>query len=270
MDKKSLGKFIKTRRDELEYTQQELADILGVTDKTVSKWELGRSYPDIELLEPIAEALKTDIATLFEESKKPESKMNINGTMIASVAIIVGCIVAAIVLANGRKKDTGVASSKKMVAVDEIQTEATTAVDDNALKIKWPLEGDNTIITSEFGIRTLPENSGSIFHEGIDITFENGALEHIGEGIVSGISGYVYEIGKDDKKGNYVTISSDDNKVLITYAHCDSVAVKLDDKVETGTVIASFGNTGEVTGSCVCLSVRVNGEYVDPIDYLYH
>ena len=36
-------------------TQLQLADKLGVSDKTVSKWETGKGYPDITLLEPIAE-----------------------------------------------------------------------------------------------------------------------------------------------------------------------------------------------------------------------
>lgn len=51
------GGIIKKLREERKMTQAELADILKVSDKAVSKWETGRGYPDITLVEPIAKAL---------------------------------------------------------------------------------------------------------------------------------------------------------------------------------------------------------------------
>lgn len=88
MDKKLLGKFIKKRRMELQITQNEFAQMLNVTYGTVSKWENGRSYPDIELLEPIADALKVPIERLFAETKKEKNKFSVN--YIAIFAILVG------------------------------------------------------------------------------------------------------------------------------------------------------------------------------------
>lgn len=51
------GSIIKTNREKRKMTQAELAAILKVSDKAVSKWETGRSYPDITLVEPLAKAL---------------------------------------------------------------------------------------------------------------------------------------------------------------------------------------------------------------------
>ncbi|MDD5824175.1 MAG: helix-turn-helix domain-containing protein [Firmicutes bacterium] len=51
------GNAIKNNRERIGLTQAELAERLGVSDKAVSKWETGRSYPDITLLEPLAQAL---------------------------------------------------------------------------------------------------------------------------------------------------------------------------------------------------------------------
>lgn len=51
------GTIIKTHREARKMTQAELAAVLGVSDKAVSKWETGRSYPDITLIEPLAKAL---------------------------------------------------------------------------------------------------------------------------------------------------------------------------------------------------------------------
>ncbi len=54
MDKAEFGAFVARNRKELGWTQKELAEKLHVTDKAVSKWERGLSYPDVTLLEPLA------------------------------------------------------------------------------------------------------------------------------------------------------------------------------------------------------------------------
>lgn len=51
------GAIIKRLREEKGFTQSRFADILNVSDKTVSKWETAKGYPDITLIEPIAKAL---------------------------------------------------------------------------------------------------------------------------------------------------------------------------------------------------------------------
>lgn len=67
MDKVSFGKLIRERRKQQELTQAELAEKLHVTDKAVSKWERGESFPDIMLLEAIAEALRLSPEAFFSE-----------------------------------------------------------------------------------------------------------------------------------------------------------------------------------------------------------
>ena len=57
MNMHAFGQFIVERRRGLGLTQLQLAESLHVTDKAVSKWERGLSYPDVTLLEPLAEAL---------------------------------------------------------------------------------------------------------------------------------------------------------------------------------------------------------------------
>ena len=48
MNQEKTGAFIAKRRKELNLTQKELADKLGITDRAVSKWENGRCMPDLE------------------------------------------------------------------------------------------------------------------------------------------------------------------------------------------------------------------------------
>ena len=59
------GTTIKELREKNKITQVQLAEKLGVSDKTVSKWETGKGYPDITLLEPIADALRVSVAVLI-------------------------------------------------------------------------------------------------------------------------------------------------------------------------------------------------------------
>ncbi len=50
MDKKEIGKFIQTLRKKKKLTQSELAELIGVTDKAISRWETGEGFPEITLL----------------------------------------------------------------------------------------------------------------------------------------------------------------------------------------------------------------------------
>jgi len=59
------GAMIKRLREERKLTQQELAEIIGISDKAVSKWETGRGYPDVSLIGPLAEALRVSVIELF-------------------------------------------------------------------------------------------------------------------------------------------------------------------------------------------------------------
>ena len=59
------GKIIKELREKNGLTQLQLSEKLGISDKTVSKWENGKGYPDITLLEPIAEAFRVSVTELI-------------------------------------------------------------------------------------------------------------------------------------------------------------------------------------------------------------
>ncbi len=65
MDRYVTGDVIRRLREARKMTQEELAAKLCVSGKAVSKWETGRGYPDICLLEPIAEALGISVAELL-------------------------------------------------------------------------------------------------------------------------------------------------------------------------------------------------------------
>ena len=65
MDHYVTGATIKALREKQRMTQAELAEKLCVSDKTVSKWENGRGFPDVSLLEPLGKALHISVAELL-------------------------------------------------------------------------------------------------------------------------------------------------------------------------------------------------------------
>ena len=72
MDAKKLGQFIAEIRKEKEMTQAELASKLHVTDKAVSKWERGLGLPDINSIEPLADALGISVAEVMQAERIPD------------------------------------------------------------------------------------------------------------------------------------------------------------------------------------------------------
>lgn len=67
------GKRILELRQAKGWTQKQLAEMIGVTDKAVSKWERGINYPDLSLLEPLAKAFETTVADLLGLEDSPEN-----------------------------------------------------------------------------------------------------------------------------------------------------------------------------------------------------
>ncbi len=59
------GSMIKRLREDRGMTQLQLAEKLNVSDKAISKWETGRGYPDISLIEPLAASLGVSVIELF-------------------------------------------------------------------------------------------------------------------------------------------------------------------------------------------------------------
>lgn len=83
MELKKIGKFISEERKKKNYTQKQLADILNVSDRTISKWECGKGFPEVSLLQPLCKALGMSVNELLtgerldkeDYMKKAEQKM---------------------------------------------------------------------------------------------------------------------------------------------------------------------------------------------------
>lgn len=76
MDVKKFGSFIAATRKENQLTQAELAKKLQVTDKAVSKWERGLGFPDINTIEPLADALGVSVLEIMKSERIPEPEVS--------------------------------------------------------------------------------------------------------------------------------------------------------------------------------------------------
>lgn len=76
------GSTIKTLREKKGLTQLQLAEQIHVSDKAVSRWETGKGFPDLTLVEPLAQALGISLMELF--SGNPVKNRNVSGNMMRS------------------------------------------------------------------------------------------------------------------------------------------------------------------------------------------
>lgn len=73
MDQIVIGKFIAKKRKEKNFTQEQLAERLGVSNKTISKWETGKCLPDYSIVESLCRALDITMAELFDGEEDEKS-----------------------------------------------------------------------------------------------------------------------------------------------------------------------------------------------------
>lgn len=72
MDQVVIGKFIASERKRKGYTQRQLADILEISDKTISKWERGNGFPEVSLLLPLCNELDITVNELLSGERVSE------------------------------------------------------------------------------------------------------------------------------------------------------------------------------------------------------
>ena len=76
------GTVIKQMRETVRLTEAELAERIGVSSKTISKWETAKGLPDITLLQPLAQALGISVIELI--NGQPIANQNVSGNMLRS------------------------------------------------------------------------------------------------------------------------------------------------------------------------------------------
>lgn len=160
--------------------------------------------------------------------------------------------------------------AQAQIQAPPVQSKPTTDTSDNSNSSSnqntsstgfvWPVPASRTI-TSEYGYRYHPSSGRYHFHSGIDIAASTGSS------ILAVSGGVVTSAGWNTSMGNYVMISHGNGLVTI-YMHASVLCVSSGQTVSAGQQIALVGSTGDSTGPHLHFSVRLNGSYVSPWNYL--
>jgi len=108
MDYKALSERICALRKDRGWTQKQLADMLSVTDKTVSKWETGYTVPDVEMLDKLAKVFDCTLDELVNGSQQGASTAPVEQSVFASkgnrlsrgalIGVVIACILVCLVV----------------------------------------------------------------------------------------------------------------------------------------------------------------------------
>ena len=126
--------------------------------------------------------------------------------------------------------------------------------------MKWPIEGHYTI-TSNYGMRVHPTLGVEKMHNGIDLAAPSGSS------ILCAYNGTVVAADYNSTMGNYIMINHGGGLYTI-YMHCSSFITSNGAYVSQGQAIARVGSTGLATGPHLHFSIKVNGSYVNPLNYV--
>ena len=127
-------------------------------------------------------------------------------------------------------------------------------------KYVWPCPGYSRI-SSGYGNRVHPISGKVQFHDGIDLAAASGTpILAFGPGTVT-MSGW------NGGYGNYISIDHGGG-LMSFYGHCSALYVSKGATVKAGQKIAAVGTTGSSTGNHLHFSVRKDGAYTSPWNYL--
>ena len=126
-------------------------------------------------------------------------------------------------------------------------------------KYLWPTV--STRISTSFGERVHPITGEKIMIDYVGITGNQG------DSVYAVTDGDIIDVGFDNTLGNYIILATMTGEEVI-YGHLDGSKVPIGAQVKAGDIIGLMGRSGTATGTFLSLSVKVNGENVDPMLYL--
>ncbi len=196
-----------------------------------------------DALEELMEDKEKEITVYEGDINNKEAAIAEYEAMIAEQDQIIKDLEAAIL----EEKKRLLAENKKAIVYDGGQ-------------FKWPAPS-YTRISDDYGYRIHPILGTEQFHNGVDMAAPSGSP------ILAAYDGEVIAASYSPTMGNYIMIDHGDGLITI-YMHASSVSVSSGTMVARGEQIGCVGSTGRSTGPHLHFSVRQNGSYVSPWNYL--
>lgn len=158
------------------------------------------------------------------------------------------------------EQNATIAMLEKIVAEEKARLEEANRIRYDGGMFTWPAPS-YTRISDDYGNRIHPILGVQQFHNGIDMAAPGGSA------ILAAYNGKVVAADYSGSMGNYIMIDHGDGLYTI-YMHASALYVSKGASVSKGQKIAAVGSTGRSTGNHLHFSVRLNGSYVSPWNYI--
>lgn len=263
-----LSQYDRQMLNKMKETKQEIADAKSSLEKDkktlVAMQEQQES--DKNKLEKLSESKKSELASYESlmaaneasaeelEAEISSQEQRVAAAEQASRAQAERESIAAAKKAAEQKNST---DSQKIINSGGSSTPSHTATVSGYV---WPCPGYTTI-SSDFGYRSDPFTGEQTYHSGIDIPAPAGTA------VVAAASGTVEWANYSSSAGNWIGINHG-NGVYTIYMHMSALLVSSGSSVSAGQTIGLVGTTGSSTGNHLHFSVRKNGAYVNPWNYV--
>jgi len=159
-----------------------------------------------------------------------------------------------------KEQNETIAMLEKIVAEEKAKLAEENRIKYDGGMFAWPAPS-YTRISDDYGNRIHPTLGVEKFHNGIDLAAPGGSA------ILAAYDGKVVAADYSNSMGNYIMIDHGDGLYTI-YMHASALYVSKGTWVSKGQKIAAVGSTGRSTGNHLHFSVRLNGSYVSPWNYV--
>lgn len=254
LNSKGLGDFL----NQMDYIE----DLTKYDDRMFKEYAETVEYVKVceQQLEEEEELLQATKTAAEEEQKAVEELISQKQAEIAAVQDEIVDQERAIreYEAEIAEQNATISELERIVAEEKKALENMRVYDGGAFC--WPCPA-YTRVSSDFGNRIHPTLKINLFHNGVDLAAPAGS------NILAAYDGEVVSASYTGAMGNYVMLDHGGGLYTV-YMHASKLNVKEGQEVKRGDVIAFVGSTGRSTGNHLHFSVRVNGEYVSPWNYI--
>lgn len=202
-----LNERLKKKREERNYTQKELAELLNVSRQTISSWEVGRTYPDLDIIVKLSDLykipldllLKEDsklVETISEKARKSERRKILNYVLLGILSIFIGVAISGIVREskNGVENEAGLRPSDLVDSVWQLHLDPSKTFQDSFISFGK----QDMLVLNEFSVWILP------FMDPNEIQKKQAELEE--KGLENGLT--EYKLLTIETKGNKYIVSA--------------------------------------------------------------
>ena len=164
--------------------------------------------------------------------------------------------------ANKTKKTQEINSSlvDSLILNDSLKNDSIKELKARFMSVSYPLS--NIKINSSYGYRKDPFSGKRKFHNGLDLHARSSK-------VFAMLAGEVVKVGQDRVSGKYVTLKH--GSFTVSYCHLSRTFAYQGQTVKAGDTVGITGSTGRSTGEHLHITLKKNGEYIDPqflLDYI--